>query len=88
MKTYEEYKSDEVVFVSLTEQGSEELVTIDEWVTSLEIPWSVGYGAGDTLQQLEVPGFPTTFVIDPDGNVAWHSFLGGSLDKAIRKALP
>lgn len=87
MKTYEEYQSEGVVFVSLTEEGSTDLAAIENWAGSLKIPWSIGYGAGAALQELEVPGFPTTFVIDRDGNVAWHSFLGGSLDKALRDAL-
>jgi len=87
VKTYEEYQSDDVVFVSLTEEGGDDLAAIDNWATSLNIPWPIGYGAGDALQELEIPGYPTTFVIDRDGNVAWHSFLGGSLENAIRGAL-
>ncbi len=75
------------MFVSLTEETSDDLAAIEDWVASLEIPWAVGYGAGEALQKLEVPGFPTTFVIDQDGKVAWHSFRGGSLDKAIRDAI-
>ena len=87
MKTFEEYSGEGVVFVSMTKEGEDELEKIDGWAQSLQIPWSIGYGASKTLEAFEIPGYPTTFVIGRDGKVAWHSFRSGSLDRAIQDAL-
>jgi len=51
------------------------------------VPWPVGYGADETIQDLQVSLIPTTFVIDRNGNVVWNSFQSGTLDSAIRRAL-
>lgn len=85
MKTHDRYADQDVIFISLTEESNVE--SIDAWAQRVELPWSIGYGAGVALKALEVPGFPTTLVIGRDGNVVWHRFLSGSLDSAIRKAL-
>lgn len=87
MKTYETYSENDVVFISLTEEDAASRAKIEAWTQQHKIPWPVGYGAAETLAALEVPGFPTTFVIGRDGKVAWHRFLSGSLDRAIRNAL-
>ena len=87
MKTYDQFDGQDVVFVGLTAEGEDMLPQIESWTERLEIPWAVGYGAGPTLDKLEIPGYPTTFVIGRDGNVVWHSFKGGSLNGAIKDAL-
>lgn len=87
MKTFENYANEDVVFVSLSPEPEADRERIAKWVEDLKIPWSVGYGAEATLAAMEVPGYPTMFVIGRNGSVAWHSFLSGSLESAIRRAL-
>ena len=87
MKTFETYAEEDLLFIGLSPQGSDSRPQIEAWAKQLKIPWSLGFGAEKTLLALEVPGYPTTFVVGRDGKVVWHSFLGGSLDQAIRKAL-
>ena len=87
MKTYENYAEEDIVFVNLTEEEAPLREQVEAWARQFKIPWAVGYGAGATLKELQIPGVPTTFVIGRDGRVRWHSFLPGSLDRAIRQAL-
>lgn len=87
MQTFETYESEDIVFISLTQEGPEAESKIQSWAQDLGITWSVGFAAAETLSNLEVPGYPTTFVINRDGKVAWHSFLGGNLERAVQSAL-
>ncbi len=87
MKTYEDYADENIVFICLTKEPVASRESVEAWVQRFKIPWAVGFDAGRTLLDLEVKAYPTTLVIGRDGQVAWHSFLGGSLDKAIRSAL-
>ena len=87
VKIHEKYQDRDVKFVSITDETEDALEQINTFATKLKVTWPIGYGARTTSKRLEVPGYPTTFVIGRDGNVVWNSFEMGTLDGAIRKAL-
>ena len=87
VKIHDQYKDQDVRFVALTDEGESALSDIDTFAQKLSVPWPIGYGARETTMSLNVPGYPTTFVIGRDGKVVWNSFKIGTLDGAIRTAL-
>ena len=87
MQIHDKYKDRNVQFVALTSESAEDLDSIQVFAAQLHVPWPIGYGAANTISQLNIPGIPATFVIGRDGNVLWNSFQSGTLDGAIRKAL-
>lgn len=87
VKIHDKYSDRGVKFVALTQEKADALEKIENFVSTLEVPWPIGYGARETTSQYEIPGYPTTFVIGRNGKVVWNSFEMGTLDGAIRKAL-
>lgn len=87
VKIHEQYQDRGVRFVSLTDEHESDLEKINSFAQQLNVPWPIAYGARKTTARLNVPGYPTTFVIGRDGTVVWNSFEFGTLDGAIRQAL-
>ena len=87
VRIQEEYGDRGVRFLALTDEPPADLEKIHQFAQQLQVPWPIGYGAGETIAALRVPGYPTTFVVGRDGHIVWHSFQTGTLDGAIRKAL-
>jgi hypothetical protein len=87
VQIHDRYADLDVLFLGLTEEGLESLGAIENFAQRLNVPWPIGYGAGSAITALEVPGYPTTFVIGRDGTVSWNSFMPGTLVDAIEKAM-
>lgn len=87
VELYEQYKSQDVVFLGLTSEGSDAISKSQTFLDRLEIPWPNGYGASQTINALEVEYLPTVLVIDPQGIITWRSEAGGSISEAIDRAL-
>ena len=87
VKIHDKYADRGVKFVALTQEDAGAMQKIENFVSTLKVPWPIGYGATETTQKYEIPGYPTTFVIGRNGKVVWNSFEMGTLDGAIRKAL-
>ena len=87
VQIHNKYVDRGVKFVALTDESAQDLDRIEKFVSHLNVPWPIGYGAGKTTRQFQIPGYPTTFVIGRNGKVLWNSFEMGTLEGAIRKAL-
>ena len=87
VKIHDQYAARGVKFVALTDEPAADLDKIETFASRLNVPWPIGYGAGATTAEFEIPGYPTTFVIGRNGQVVWNSFEMGTLEGAIRKAL-
>lgn len=74
-------------FLALTAEPARDVAQVEEFAATYGVPWSIGYGANETIRALGVRGFPTTFVIGRDGQFVWNSSQRGSLNSAIRQAL-
>lgn len=87
VQAYQKYKDDGVVFIGLTrDDGALGWTETQKAAQQLGLAWPNGYAADATLTALGVVGFPTLFVVGPDGRVAWNDELGGKLVDAIEKA--
>ncbi len=87
VQAYQKYKDDGVVFIGLTQDaGPLGWTETQKAVQQLGLAWPNGYAADSTLTALGVVGFPTLFVVGPDGRVTWNDDLGGKLVDAIAKA--
>ena len=87
VKIHDQYADRGVKFVALTDEPVADLDKIETFASRLNVPWPIGYGAGETTRKFEIPGYPTTFVIGRNGQVVWNSFEMGTLEGAIRKAM-
>lgn len=87
MEAYQKYHPQGVKFIGLTAEGESSLAQTKSYISELGILWRTGYGASPTINALGVRYLPTKLVVGPDGRIAWHDALGGSLDAAIEAAL-
>ncbi len=87
VQLYKKYHDRGVVFIGLTFEPPEMLDDIKSTLGELKMTWTNGYGAPETLQDFDVTGFPSCWVIGPDGRVAWNLDSNKSLEAAIDEAL-
>ena len=87
VENYVRYRNRGVKFIGLTPDGASDLTKIQEAIGELSMQWPHGYGAQETLSELNVTFLPTLIVVGRDGRVAWVNFTEGTLQQAIEKAL-
>lgn len=87
VELYDQYKSQDVVFIGLTPEGSKAISDSQAFLDRLGITWPNGYGAVETIDTLEVEYLPTVLVIDAKGIITWRSGAGGTISEAIDRAL-
>ena len=87
VRLYEQYHDKGVEFVGLTAEGDETLDRSEKFVEAAGIKWPNGYGALETLQKLDVQGFPSIWLIDGDNKVLWNFDSERELETAIETAL-
>lgn len=68
IELHDKYKSKGVVLLALSYETSEK---VGKTVREEKIPYIVGAGAGAAKKAYGISGFPTMFIIDPDGLIAW-----------------
>jgi len=73
-----------VVLVALTDEDE---TKVKSFAKKNNINYIVGISAKDVRGQFGVNGFPTAFVIDPNGKIAWKGHPAMGMDEAIEKAL-
>jgi len=83
IQLYEKYKDRGVVFVGLTNEDSSSLDLSRAYLEETGITWPQGYGAGETLEELESRGYPDLFVIDRDGRLAWDMTSRESIEEVL-----
>lgn len=76
-----------VLFIGLTDEDSEALPDIKEFLSDTRITWPNGYGARQTLEEFETVAIPAVWVIGRDGVIVWNSDSLGDVDTGIEKAL-
>lgn len=84
---YEQYADEGVVFLGLTADGVEALNEVRTHLAQLKIPWSSGYGAGETLRKIGVTSLPTRLLIDRDRRIRWQGADVDQLHGALKQAL-
>lgn len=93
-----ERRGDTVRFLSATYQRSETLspAALRDWWAAHDGDWAVGYDSG-LASAYGVVGYPTTIVVDPNGEKRWHETavldretivrdVNGELEAAARDA--
>jgi thiol-disulfide isomerase/thioredoxin len=80
---YDKYKERGVVFLGLTEEDSSALEQSRRFVAETKLTWPQGYGAGETIEELEVHWIPQLFVIGPDGRIAWDLSSGEPIEQVL-----
>lgn len=80
---HEKYKDKGVVLVALSYEPADKVAP---FVTTHKIPYIVGADAKATQTAYGARGFPTAFLVDPDGKIAWIGHPA-SAEKAIEALL-
>lgn len=83
IEMHEEYKDRGVILVALS---YEDTTKVKKYVEGNGLPYIVGSRADKTKNAYGVKGYPTSFIVDPDGKIAWkgHPALA---DRALEKVL-
>lgn len=84
---YEKYRPQGVEFIGLTSESEHEMEAMEEFLTSTGIKWRNGYGAVQTLTDLQADYIPMVWVVDREGKIAWTDHSPLSLDEGIQQAL-
>lgn len=70
-KLYEALDKEKVVFVMLSLDKDEQIEKVKRYVAQKDFTFPVFMPSGYLSDQLNVPSIPTTFVISPDGHIAY-----------------
>jgi len=89
VKLHKEFSPEGVQFIGLTSVDATELEQTKEFLKEYDIQWQNGYGANNTLQELQVEYIPCVWVVGKDGIITWNmdSEQSQSLQAAIEAAL-
>lgn len=81
----DKYRAKGVVLLALSYEPSEK---VGKFVRENKIPYIVGSGAEATKKAYGIRGYPTMFIVDPDGKVAWSGHpSSGEVKKTIDRLL-
>lgn len=87
VKLHAEYHDQGVEFVGLTYEPPDMVSQIEEYLDTTGITWVNGYGGLETLQAFGVEYFPSTWIIDAEGQILWNRDSDIPLEEAIPLAL-
>jgi thiol-disulfide isomerase/thioredoxin len=93
VQLYQQLQEDhpDLIFMSLTAEGSDDRPAINQFVDDFGIPWAVGFNAQQSLLDLGAQGYPTVFVIGRDGRIAYveQGYTGShrEIEQALEAAL-
>ena len=73
-------------FIGLT-PDSDDVEDVSEFVDKIGIGWPIGYLADESLDKLNISGFPTLIVVGPAGRIVWNDEQGGTLQDALETVL-
>lgn len=83
IEVYEEFVEHDVVFVSLTAEDGNARREVEAFREQMNVPWTIGIDAGETMAKIGVPALPLLVVIGRDGRVL---SVGGD-DHSLRAVL-
>jgi thiol-disulfide isomerase/thioredoxin len=84
---YDKFHPRGVIFVGLTADDASALPEMKDFVAKAKIPWPCGYGAMQTLRNLQTQGIPQVWVVGRDGVIRWNLDSDGDLETALSEAL-
>ncbi|HXY35400.1 MAG TPA: TlpA disulfide reductase family protein [Planctomycetaceae bacterium] len=87
VEAYDAFHKRGVVFIGLTMDSEDKLPEMKEFLSETKITWPCGYGASDTLTELQTGSIPQVWVVGTDGKIRWNLDEEGSLEGAIEEAL-
>lgn len=82
-KLWEEYKSQNVVLISLSDEDQE---TIEPFAKEQKMVWPMAIGS-TTGETYGVRGIPHAVIVDPTGKVMWRGHPAAGLDEALAEAV-
>lgn len=77
----EKYKKDGVVLLAVSYEPT---ATVSKFLGSRKMKYIVAAGGETTRDAFGIDGYPTSFIIDPDGNVAWKGHPA-TIDEPLAK---
>lgn len=86
-EVHEKYAPRGVVFVGLTSDDEDVMDKIQLFLSTAGISWPNGWGAEQTIRDLNVEYLPSLFVIGDDGLILWQGGDAHVLPAVIEKAM-
>ena len=86
-KLHRRFAEQGVIFISLTSEEEDEKPQIQQFIDGTGVAWPVGYGATQTLSDLELKYIPATWIISREGQIVWMTGSPGRLEDAIEATL-
>jgi len=85
---YDKYRTKGFEIVSISTDGSEKITDWKRVIEEKEFDWKhyLDLG-GDETHKMKIRTFPTTFLIDTDGNVIKKDIASEDLEKFLNEAL-
>lgn len=77
------YKNKGVILLAVSYEPEK---TVKTYIEKQKLPYIVGAGAEDSMKEYGVKGFPTAFLINPDGKIAWTGHPA-TVEEALEKLL-
>lgn len=85
-KLQEKYRERPFTMIEIAVGSSEEWA--DQYVKDKGIGWLVGHdGEGDASRAYPGSSVPRTYIVGPDGKVAWHAHIGALTDDVVEAQL-
>ena len=76
---YQQYK-DKMEIVALSAYEGDDMETLRQFKKEMGLSFPVGQAGPDIINNVEIPGYPTSLIIDRNGNVAYYgvgAFVNG-----------
>ncbi|MFN0196720.1 MAG: TlpA family protein disulfide reductase [Planctomycetaceae bacterium] len=86
-KLHRRFAEQGVIFISLTSEEEEDKPLIQQFIDGTGVAWPVGYGATETLRDLDLEYIPATWIISREGQIVWMEGSPGRLEDAIEATL-
>ena len=86
---YQQYK-DKMEIVALSAYEGDDMDTLRQFKEEMGMTFPVGQAGADITDNIEIPGYPTTLVIDRNGQVAYYgvgAFISGEAFEKIVTSL-
>ncbi|MCG8409603.1 MAG: TlpA family protein disulfide reductase [Phycisphaerales bacterium] len=82
------YKNKGVILLAVSYEDESK---VKKYVKQEKVPYIVGGDAGSTRSEYGINGFPTAFLIDPDGKIAWKghpAVVDNEIEKLLKESPP
>ncbi|MFM9963550.1 MAG: redoxin domain-containing protein [Planctomycetaceae bacterium] len=87
VELHERFADRGVVFLGLTDEGEKKLDAIQRVLGNAGARWPNGWGATQTIQDLNAVYLPSVYVIGTNGQIMWTSADRGELSEILEQLL-